>query len=159
MVNIREYYEKDGQMLPGKRVRLTILLSSSRPAYLRRFTWPLACPPFPKTLQSHPNTTFLPVVSNTLTLILIFFDFSQVKCSVVSKQGISLVVPQYNALLSALPEIEAALAAMGESVERPIYRGKPVVSFDGAKDEDEADIAADAKGKKKNFEQTSEEEV
>ena len=48
---------------------------------------------------------------------------------------------------------------MGESVERPIYRGKPVVGFDGAKDEDEADIAADAKEKKKNFEQTSEEEV
>ena len=47
---------------------------------------------------------------------------------------------------------------MGESVERPTYDKKPVVKPDGANDDEEAKITADAKGTKKNFEQTSEEE-
>ena len=46
---------------------------------------------------------------------------------------------------------------MGESAERPRYDGKPVISGDGADDDDEP--TADAKETKKNFEQTSEEEV
>ncbi|CAF9933121.1 MAG: hypothetical protein HETSPECPRED_008543 [Heterodermia speciosa] len=91
MVNIREYYEKDGQMLPGKK-------------------------------------------------------------------GIALTIPQYNALLSALPDIETALATRGETLERPVYDGKAVVTFDGAQDK-EVDTTAHATESKKNFEQTSEEEV
>ena len=68
-------------------------------------------------------------------------------------------MPQYNALLSALPEVEAALAAMGESTGRPVYDEKPVFGADGANDEDEVEATASTKGTKKNFEQTSEEEV
>lgn len=47
---------------------------------------------------------------------------------------------------------------MGESTERPTYDEKPVVKSDGANDDDESKTTADAKGTKKNFEQTSEEE-
>ncbi|KAG6986573.1 hypothetical protein G7Y79_00077g099650 [Physcia stellaris] len=99
LVNIREYYEKDGQMLPGKK-------------------------------------------------------------------GISLTMPQFNALLALLPELEAVLAAKGETVERPAYNAKPIPSTDGANDEPEAEAEAEneepstkaeEKSKKKNFEATSEE--
>ncbi|KAL8788675.1 MAG: hypothetical protein Q9195_007176 [Heterodermia aff. obscurata] len=95
MVNIREYYEKDGELLPTKKV--------------------------------------------------------------YRKQGISLTVSQYNAFIAALPDIEKALADKGETVERPAYDGKPVVTYDGA-NEDGVDTKADVKDSKKNFEQTSEEE-
>ena len=76
-------------------------------------------------------------------------------------------MPQFNALLALLPELEAVLAAKGETVERPAYNAKPIPSTDGANDEPEAEAKAEdeessttkaeEKSKKKNFEATSEE--
>ena len=77
-------------------------------------------------------------------------------------------MPQFNALLALLPELEAVLATRGETIERPAYSAKPIPSTDGANDEPEAEAEAEAedeepstkaeeKSKKKNFEATSEE--
>ncbi|KAL8798854.1 MAG: hypothetical protein Q9182_006332 [Xanthomendoza sp. 2 TL-2023] len=78
------------------------------------------------------------------------------------KKGISLPLPQYSTLLTLLPNIEAALAAKGESVPRPQYPGVNTSEDDppdaGAEDEDDEAHGGDGKKKKKNFEATSEED-
>lgn len=65
-----------------------------------------------------------------------------------------------------LPELEAVLATRGETIQRPAYNAKPIPSTDGANDKPEAEAEAkdeepstkgEEKGKKKNFEETSEE--
>ncbi|KAI4164838.1 MAG: hypothetical protein LQ342_001471 [Letrouitia transgressa] len=78
------------------------------------------------------------------------------------KKGISLPVPQFAALISALPELEAALQAKGEEIPRPDYgslegegTGKHVETSSGGKEGGEE--ASEGKGKQ-NFEATSDEE-
>ena len=118
LISVREFYEKDGELLPGKKVGLEGLSSSS---------------------PSHPS----------------------IVCSPWS-QGISLSMPQYTALISHLPEIESALSARGESVDRPRYNGdngRRAQSSPEKKRDDESneDGNAVSEGKdRKNYEATSE---
>ncbi|KAL8810318.1 MAG: hypothetical protein Q9223_002992 [Gallowayella weberi] len=79
------------------------------------------------------------------------------------KKGISLPLAQYSTLLTLLPNIEAALAAKGETVPRPQYDGAKISEDDppdeGAGNGDEVeDDEAPGDGRKKNFEATSEED-
>ncbi|KAL9037464.1 MAG: hypothetical protein Q9214_005693 [Letrouitia sp. 1 TL-2023] len=78
------------------------------------------------------------------------------------KKGISLQVPQFAALISALPELEAALQAKGEEIPRPDYgslegegTAKHVETSSSGKEGGEE--ASEEKGKQ-NFEATSDEE-
>lgn len=78
------------------------------------------------------------------------------------KKGISLPVPQFAALISALPELEAALQAKGEEIPRPDYgslegggTAKHAETSSGGKEEGEE---ASAGNGKQNYEATSDEE-
>ena len=68
-------------------------------------------------------------------------------------------MPQFNELLSILPEVEAALVAKGEHVARPIYGEKLATDAGTIVDETKAeDAGGKTKIKKSNIEETSEEE-
>ncbi|KAL4923204.1 transcriptional coactivator p15/PC4 family protein [Aspergillus undulatus] len=90
MVNIREYYEKDGEELPGKK-------------------------------------------------------------------GISLPTDQFSALLTLLPEIEAALQEKGVSIPRPIYVDGGTDS-NGNGDREGSGGLLEARPSRKNIEATSDED-
>ena len=79
------------------------------------------------------------------------------------KKGIALLVPQFSALVSALPELEATLKAKGEQLSRPDYGSSKKQA--GDKEEASDDEEVDENGKdtdegkgKQNFEATSDEE-
>ncbi|KKY13363.1 putative rna polymerase ii transcriptional [Diplodia seriata] len=66
------------------------------------------------------------------------------------RKGISLSLDQYNALMGLLPEVEAALAKMGQTVVRP--------NFEGSGSAVAGDEAGSDNGGKANHEATSEED-
>ncbi|KAL9595553.1 MAG: hypothetical protein Q9219_006383 [cf. Caloplaca sp. 3 TL-2023] len=83
------------------------------------------------------------------------------------KKGISLPLAQYSALLTLLPEIEAALVRKGEKVARPVYEGgsggggDEVEGDNTVEEEEEREGGSrDKKGqeRKQNHEATSDEE-
>lgn len=120
MVAIREFYEKEGEMLPAKKV---LPLLSPLCLYMR----------ITRSVQ---------------------------RSSINDIQGISLTVPQYNALVALLPQIETALIAKGESVVRPDYAGAKNKQAETAEEETDGEGGGDEEKTegKKNFEATSEEE-
>ena len=73
-------------------------------------------------------------------------------------------INQFNQLLSILPEVEAALIARGQTVQRPIYDGEQAVPTEKAERDDAKEDVGDGPGSKRpksekqNFEATSEEE-
>ena len=73
-------------------------------------------------------------------------------------------VHQFNLLISVLPEVEAALIARGQTVQRPIYESEQAVPRETAENEGSKEDAGNGPGsksqksEKQNFEATSEEE-
>ena len=112
MIGIREYYPKDGEMLPGAKVCLHL----TRPSI------------------AADNTS--------------------------CHQGISLPIDQFNQIMSILPEVETALIARGQTVERPTYDGEQPAPTKAAEDDGakEDPGSKSRKSEKKNFEATSDEE-
>ena len=69
-------------------------------------------------------------------------------------QGISLPISQFSALVSLLPQIESVLREGGEDVPRPKY--DEVKTADDRPVDEVSDRSHE--GKKRNFEETSDEE-
>ncbi|KAF6811728.1 transcriptional Coactivator p15 [Colletotrichum sojae] len=116
LVNIREFYEKDGELLPGKKV---------------------SSPSSPRTI-----VTASPVSADFLS---------------PTHQGISLSVAQYEALVKAMPAINAKLRTLGHNVadaggdDAGAAAVEAVPKPAAAKD-------AKSKAKRSNIEATSDEE-
>ncbi|KKY23039.1 putative rna polymerase ii transcriptional [Phaeomoniella chlamydospora] len=76
------------------------------------------------------------------------------------KKGVAMTMEVYAALIDLLPEIETALKENGENVPRPEYN-IPSPEKAGADDEEAEstdELSAEERGKKSNFEATSDEE-
>ncbi|KAL9614797.1 MAG: hypothetical protein Q9167_000707 [Letrouitia subvulpina] len=113
-------------------------------------------------LTSKRRVTISEFNNKTMVNIREYYEDKNSGKMLPGKKGISLQVPQFAALVSALPELEAALQAKGEEIPRPDYgslegegTAKHVETSSGGKEGGEE--ASGDKGKQ-NFEATSDEE-
>lgn len=101
-----------------------------------------------------------------LTPRTLLFDFrfstvyiaeaNQLTYFISNEQGISLPIEQFNALIKVIPDIEAALAEKGQSIQRPDYSGAGAsAALDEEEEEEDEEVEKEGK---KNFEETSDDE-